>query len=1033
MINRGVFLKKAVSIFLLFTLIFTQSGFTAKSVEINNNSVINADTFGFLVREMLTEYDTEDDGIKTYSISENNEFASCRLIVKSSKNINVSGAVSVISGYKNLWVLQYDSEEKTKSAFEFFRALPYVEYVEPDASVEMYSVSSETLDKTRLSWGSEAIGADDALPVLQNTDLPEIKVGIIDSGIDYNHKFLKERIIDEGYNFSTSGDSTSMSDDPKSHGTHVAGIIVDNTPENVKIRGYKIFNSSGNSSNVAVVAAVEQAVADGMDIINMSFGGSSSSAVRESLLDAYNKGVTLVAATGNTYKHLGNLLPAALDEVISVTAINSDFQFADFSAYGPSVDLCAPGVDIYSTVNNNSYGVSSGTSMAAPFVSACAAILLSQNTELLPTDIEEILVSNAIPINDAAVYCGNGVVNAANLIECEREQSVDCTAESGYFYESVTVSLPTSESPDYYSIDSSYPDAENGILYESPVTVSESAVFSWMTESKNEFQSKSQSVCIRIIHKESEEEFEISKSGKITAYNGTKTEISIPKTVDSIAVTAIGDKVFNADEHPEMRTVIMPESVTKIGLDAFRNNHSIEYIEANGVKEIASNSFRDCTAVTHLELPYLTYISSGSFMNCYSLGSIDIESAESVGTQAFYGCLSLKSLSLPSVKFIDINVFVKSGVNHIFCKSLKEINSFPGVDNSVIFLPSSVEKIAEPSINVNYRVVASKGSFAENWAKSSHSNYKTELIEVPSITKNLDYVIGEGTEKLEVEAIGFELTYQWYGSNDGTIENSVALSGETGKTLNIDKDYLGYYCAVTSTDYDIVTHKTTVVSCYPEAYADYSGYESAKKSVPENLSIYTDDSVSMLQAVLNKDIGNILAVNQSVIDEHTKAILDAVNNLKIKPADYSELDRTIGQIPADLSVYTEETVANLNSVLVGIDRNLDILSQSKIDEYENNVKTMIAQLKYKPADYSAVYAAISAIPSDLSVYTSRSVETLNNALESVEYGLNITQQSKVNEYAEKIADATEKLKKESGFKLFFRKIINFFKGLFGIK
>ena len=238
---------------------------------------------------------------------------------------------------------------------------------------------------------------------------------------------------------------------------------------------------------------------------------------------------------------------------------------------------------------------------------------------------------------------------------------------------------------------------------------------------------------------------------------------------------------------------------------------------------------------------------------------------------------------------------------------------------------------------------------------------------------------------------------------------------------------------MTTTDNDVVTSKTTVVSCYPEAFADYSRYESAKKSVPEDLTIYTDDSVAALKSVLDKDISNILAAEQNVVDEHTQILLDAINNLKIKPADYSELDKTIGQIPVDLSVYTEETVANLNSVLVGIDRNLDILSQNKVDEYENSVKTVIAQLKYKPADYSAVYAAISAIPYDLSIYTSQSVETLNDAVNSVEYDLNITQQSKVNEYAEKISDATENLKKESGFILFFRKIINFFKGLFGIK
>ncbi len=1031
--NKGDILKKTVSIFLLFTLIFLQYNLTAKSVGTNKTSSLTSDAFCFLVREMIAEYDAESDGYQTFSIGENDEFASCRLIVKSSTNINTSDAVSVISGYKNLWVLQYDSEEKTRSAFEYYSSLPCVEYAEPDATVEMYVASSETPENSRFSWGSEAIGADDALSVISDIDLPEIKVGIIDSGIDYNHEFLKERVIDEGYNFSTSGDKTSMSDDPNSHGTHVAGIIVDNTPENVKIKGYKIFSSSGNSSNLAVVAAVEQAVADGMDIINMSFGGSNSLSVRESLIEAYNSGVTLVAATGNTYQPIGNLLPACLDEVISVTAINSNFEFADFSAYGPSVDLCAPGVDIYSTVNNNSYNISSGTSMAAPFVSACAAILLSQNITLSPPQIEEILVSDAIPVNCAEVYCGSGVVNAANLVECERVQPVDCTTESGIFYGSATVTLPTSESPIYYSLDSSYPDAENGILYESPVIISESSVFTWMTESENAFQSKSQSVCVRIIHEESEEEFEISSAGAITAYNGTKTEISIPQSVDSITVTAIGDKVFNADNHPEMRTVIMPETVTEIGTDAFRGNKSVEHIEANGVEKVFSNSFNGCVAVTKLEFPSLIKILSAAFMNCYSLGSIDIKSAKTVGAQAFYGCISLKSLLLPSAEYIGTNAFVKSGVNYMFCKSLEEINSFPVVNNSIVFLPSCAVTIAEPQTSINLKIVASRGSFAENWAKSSHSKCTTEFIESPSIVNNLDYVIVEGTERLEVDAIGFELTYQWYGTNDGTIENGVALSGETGKTLVINEDYIGYYCVVTSTDNDIVTSKTTVVSCYPEAYADYSSYEAAKKSVPEDLSIYTDKSVTALKAVLDKNISNILAAEQDIVDEHTQTILDAVNNLEIKPADYCELDKIIEQIPVDLSVYTDESVENLRVILDSIDRNLDILSQNKVDEYESDVKKMIAELKYKPADYSAVNAAISAIPSDLSVYTSESVETLNDAVDSIEYGLNITQQNKVDEYAEKITDATKNLKEEFWLIRFFRQIVNFFKGLFGAK
>ena len=192
-------MKKSISVFLAFILIFAQLALTAGAVE-NDKSDISAECFGSLVRDMLTEYDS---GIKAYSISEDEGFSSCRLIVKSAEKIDTCGAISVVSGYKKLWILQYASEEKARSAFEYYQSLECVEYAEPDAEVEMYSVSTESLDKSSLSWGAEAIGADDALNVVSGKNLPEIKVGIIDSGIDYNHEFLEDRVIDEGYNFST--------------------------------------------------------------------------------------------------------------------------------------------------------------------------------------------------------------------------------------------------------------------------------------------------------------------------------------------------------------------------------------------------------------------------------------------------------------------------------------------------------------------------------------------------------------------------------------------------------------------------------------------------------------------------------------------------------------------------------------------------------------------------------------------------------------------------------------------------------------
>ena len=119
-------MKKILSIFMLFAFIFPTISLTASSVSVNNVSALTSDEFCSLVREMITEYDLANDGYQTFSVSADNSFASCRLIVKSSNDINVSDAVSVISGYKNLWILQYDSEEEARSAFEYYNTLSCV-------------------------------------------------------------------------------------------------------------------------------------------------------------------------------------------------------------------------------------------------------------------------------------------------------------------------------------------------------------------------------------------------------------------------------------------------------------------------------------------------------------------------------------------------------------------------------------------------------------------------------------------------------------------------------------------------------------------------------------------------------------------------------------------------------------------------------------------------------------------------------------------------------------------------------------------
>lgn len=253
---------------------------------------------------------------------------------------------------------------------------------------------------------------------------PSVVVAVIDTGVDIDHEDLADNIwkntgeipgngidddgngyIDDycGVNVITGkGDG----DDDNGHGTHVAGIIaaknnfvgVLGIAYNVKIMPVKAAMASGYLNQSAIAKAVTYAYQNGAEVINMSFGGSACSlAVQDALAAAYTRCV-LVASAGNDgapNEGLGAVpnYPAALSYVMGVMSINllgveSSFTNWDVKKYnGVEYELYAPGEEMVSTLPGNKYGFLSGTSMAAPVVSAVAAIVRSeyQDRDKYPT------------------------------------------------------------------------------------------------------------------------------------------------------------------------------------------------------------------------------------------------------------------------------------------------------------------------------------------------------------------------------------------------------------------------------------------------------------------------------------------------------------------------------------------------------------------------------------------------------------------------------------------------------------------------
>jgi len=159
-----------------------------------------------------------------------------------------------------------------------------------------------------------------------------------------------------------------------SHGTLCAGVIHSIAPDSM-IMPVRAFDDDGNSDLFTLAKAIDFAVANHAQVINLSFGlGSDSDTVKTSIQAAVNAGITVIASAGNA-NSLVDQYPAAYPGVLSVAAIDNSDLKAAFSNYSPSVDVSAPGVNVISSFPGGYYGIISGTSFSAPIVAGEAALL----------------------------------------------------------------------------------------------------------------------------------------------------------------------------------------------------------------------------------------------------------------------------------------------------------------------------------------------------------------------------------------------------------------------------------------------------------------------------------------------------------------------------------------------------------------------------------------------------------------------------------------------------------------------------------
>lgn len=189
--------------------------------------------------------------------------------------------------------------------------------------------------------------------------------------------------------------------------------------------------------------------------------------------------------------------------------------------------------------------------------------------------------------------------------------------------------------------------------------------------------------------------------------------------------------------------------------------------------------------------------------------------------------------------------------------------------------------------------------------------------------------------------------------------------------------------------------------------ADYTEVDAALAKVPEDLSIYTEESVEALKAVIASIDRTKTIEEQQAVADYAEALENAIAALVRKPvpADYLGVEELLGEIPEDLSIYTEESVKALNAAKEAIVWDLDNSRQEEVDQFAENLKAAIRGLTLKPADYSAVDAALAKVSNDLSIYTEESIQPLQTAVNSVENGKTILDQAEVDGWAAAIENA----------------------------
>ncbi len=429
---------------------------SAKSEKIVCESVRQTSIPGELLKVKIL---ADDDGdFKTLRVEENyidsklvtkKTMIADRMIVKLKKSARKSSfeqfcsqnslkIAGSIPGSPDVYLVNFtanDTESLPRAKSLIESASDSVEYAEPDYIYYPLLTPDDPKFTDGTLWGMNKIDGPAAWDI--GTGSHDIVIGVIDTGVDYDHEDLKDNMwtnpgeiagngidddangyVDDIYGIDAINNDSDPMDD-HGHGTHCSGTIggVGNNAKGVvgvswkvRVMALKFLGTNGGSTSGAI-ACVNYATKMGAHLTSNSWGGGAFSQTLRDAITANGKLFAAAAGNDTNDNDASPSYPASYDceNILAVAATDSNDALASFSNYGAtSVDIAAPGVDIYSAKPGGGYQTMSGTSMATPHVGGAGALVLSLLPTMTTANLKSALMDGADPVPGLNGKCVTG-------------------------------------------------------------------------------------------------------------------------------------------------------------------------------------------------------------------------------------------------------------------------------------------------------------------------------------------------------------------------------------------------------------------------------------------------------------------------------------------------------------------------------------------------------------------------------------------------------------------------------------------------